>query len=77
MQHRDISSIEFHKVLQEVEKCHKPKADISKEPKAKVKVITKKSDKNYLNKEEKKTRKTFYEKSQILQLPRVSMPFKI
>ena len=51
MQDGDISSIELHKVLQEVEKYRKLKAE-----------------KNCLNREEKKAKKIFYEKSQILQV---------
>ena len=41
MQDGDISPTEFHKVLQEVEKYRKLKADIRNEAKAKVKEITK------------------------------------
>ena len=41
MQDGDISSIEFHKVLQEVEKYRKHKTDIRSQAKAKVKQITK------------------------------------
>ena len=41
MEDGDISSIEFHKVLQEVEKYRKPKADIRNQAKAKMKQITK------------------------------------
>ena len=41
MQDRDISPTEFHKVLQEVEKYRKLKADIKNQAKAKVKEITK------------------------------------
>ena len=40
MQDGDISSIEFHEVLQEVEKYRKLKADIRDQAKAKVKQIT-------------------------------------
>ena len=43
----------------------------------KLKRLRKNSEKNYLNKEEKKAKKIFYEKSQILQVPRVPMAFKI
>ena len=39
MQDGDISSIEFHKVLQEAEKYRKRKADIRNQAKAKVKQI--------------------------------------
>ena len=79
MQDRDISPTEFHKVQQEVEKYCKLKADIRNQARAKAKQITKKKTarKKYLNKEEKKVRKIFYEKSQALQVPKVSMPFKI
>ena len=41
MQGRDISSNEFHKVLQEVEKYRKHKSNIRNQAKAKVKQITK------------------------------------
>ena len=41
MQDEDISSIEFHKVLQEVEEFRKLKADIKNQAEAKVKQITK------------------------------------
>ena len=41
MQDEDISPTEFHKVLHEVEKYHRIKADIRNQAKAKVKEITK------------------------------------
>ena len=41
MQDQDISPTEFHKVLQELEKYRKLKADTSNQAKAKVKEITK------------------------------------
>ena len=41
MQDEDISPTEFHKVLQEVEKYCKLKADIRNQVKSKVKEITK------------------------------------
>ena len=41
MQDGDISSIEFHKVLQEVEKYCKTKADIRKQAEAKAKQLPK------------------------------------
>ena len=41
MQEGDISPTEFHKVLQEVEKYRKLKADIRNQAKAKVNKITK------------------------------------
>ena len=42
MQDRDISPTKFHKVLQEVQKYRKFKADIRNQAKAKEKGITKK-----------------------------------
>ena len=66
MQDGHISPIEFHKVLQEVEKNRKLKADIRNQVKATVKEARK-----------KKARKIFYKKLQILQVPRVPMPFKV
>ena len=59
-QDRDISSIEFHKVLQEVGKHRKLKADIKNQAKAKAKQITKEQRKELLDKEEKKARKIFF-----------------
>ena len=59
MQDGYISSIEFHKVLQEMEKYRKLKADIRNQTKAKLNKPQRKSDKNYLNKEKKKVRKIF------------------
>ena len=41
MQDEDISSIEFYKVLQEVQKYRKLKTDIRKQTKTKVRQITK------------------------------------
>ena len=41
VQDGDISPTEFHKVLQEVEKYGKIKADIRNQPNAKIKQITK------------------------------------
>ena len=77
MQEGDISPTEFHKVLQEVEKYRNLKADIRNQTKAKVEEITKELREKILNKEEKKAKKIFYEKSQILQVPMVPIPFKI
>ena len=62
MQDEDISFIEFHKVLQEVEKHRKLKADIRNQAKTQVNQITKEQ---------------WEEKSQILQVSRVSVPFEI
>ena len=66
MKDRDISPTEFHKALQEVERYRKLKNRARKN-----------SEKNYLNKEEGKTKKSFYKELQTLQVPRVSVPFKI
>ena len=77
MQDRDISPTEFHKVLQEVEKYRKLKADIRNQAKVKVKQITNKQREKLLEKEGKKAKKIFYKKSKTLQLPRVSVPFRI
>ena len=71
MQDGNISPTGFHKVLLEVEKYRKLKADIRNEAKAKVKQITKEQREEYLNKLEKKAKKIFYEKSQTLQVSRV------
>ena len=65
MQDKDISSIEFHKLLPEVE-YPKLKADIRNQDKERYNRSRKNNEKNYLNKEEKKTGKILYEKSKIL-----------
>ena len=77
MQDKDISSIEFHKALQEVEKYRKLKADIRNQAKAKVRYITKEQREELLEQGKEKARKIFYKKSQMLQVSRVSVPFKI
>ena len=77
MQGGDITPAEFHKVLQETGKNRKLKADIRNQTRVKVKRSRKNSEKKYLNKEEKKAKKFFHGKSQILQVLRVSIPFKI
>ena len=77
----NISATEFRKVLQEVEKYRKFKADIGNQTKAMVKQIEKEQREEIFEqrrkKEEKKTRKIFHGKSQTLQVPRVPMPCKI
>ena len=50
---RDISFIEFHNVLQEVEKFRKLKTDIRNQPKTKIKQITKEELLEQGRKEEK------------------------
>ena len=59
MQDRDFSSIEFHKVLQEVEKYHKLKADIRNQAKAKVKQIMKEKREELLEQERKEGKADF------------------
>ena len=51
MQDRDISSIEFHKVLQETEKSHRLRADIRKQANTKIKQITKEQREELLEQE--------------------------
>ena len=62
MQDGDISSIEFHKVLQEVEKYRKRKADIRNQAKAKVKQITKEQREKLLKQERKEGKDDFLRK---------------
>ena len=76
MQDGDISPTEFHKVLQEVKKDRRLKADIRTQAKAKVKQITKEQREELLEQGRKENEEDFYKKSQTLQVPRVSVPFK-
>ena len=62
MQDRDISSIEFYKVLKEVEKYRKLKADIRNQPKAKVKQITKEQREELLEQGRKEGKEDFLRK---------------
>ena len=62
IQDGDISSIEFHKVLQEVEKYHKLKPDIRNQAKAKVKHITKEQREELLEQERKEGKEDFLRK---------------
>ena len=59
MQDRDISPTEFHKVLQEVEKYRKLKADIRNQAKAKEKGITKKQREKLLEQGRKEGKEDF------------------
>ena len=59
MQDGDISPTEFHKVLQDVEKYRKIKADIRNHTKAKVKQITKKQRKELLEQGRKEGKEDF------------------
>ena len=54
MQDGDISSFEFHKILQEVENYYKLKTDIRNQAKNNVKHIKNNSEKNFLNKDKRK-----------------------
>ena len=62
MQSGDISPTEFHKVLQEVEKYHKLKANISNQAKAKVKEITKEQREEILEQGTKEGKEDFLRK---------------
>ena len=62
MQDGDISSIEFHKVLQEVEKHRKLKADIRNQVKAKVRQITKEQREELHEKGRKEGKEDFLRK---------------
>ena len=62
MQDRDISSIEFHKVLQEVEKYRNLKADISNLARTKVKQITKEQREELLEQGKKEGKEDFLRK---------------
>ena len=62
MQDGDISSIEFHKVLQEVEKYSKLKADIRNRTKTKVRQITKEQQKELLQQGRKEGKKDILQK---------------
>ena len=62
MQDGDISSIEFHKVLQEVEKFRKLKADIRHQAKTKVKQIPKQQREELLEQGRKEGKEDFLRK---------------
>ena len=62
MQDRDISPTEFHKVLEEVEKYRKLKADIRNEAKAKVKKIIKEQREELLEQGRKEGKEHFLRK---------------
>ena len=53
MQDRDISPIEFHKVLHKIENCPKHRADIRNQNRSKVKQITKEQREQSLEQERK------------------------
>ena len=62
MQDGDISPTEFHKVLQEVEKYRKLKADIRNQAKAKIKQITKEQREELLEQGRKEDKEDFLRK---------------
>ena len=62
MQDGDISPTEFHKVLQEVEKYRKLKADIRNQAKAKVKDITKEQQQELLEQRRNEGKEDFLRK---------------
>ena len=62
MQDGDISSTEFHKVLQEVEKYRKLKPDIRNQAKAKIKQITEEQREELLEQGRKKGKEDFLQK---------------
>ena len=62
MQDGDISPTEFHKVLQEVEKHRKLKADIRNQTKAKMKENTNKQREEILEQGRKESKEGFLQK---------------
>ena len=62
MQDGDISPTEFHKVLQEVEKYRRLKADIRNQAKAKLKQITKEQQEEILEQGRKEGKEDFLRK---------------
>ena len=62
MQDGDISPVEFHKVLQEVEKYRKLKADIRNQAKTKIKEITKEQREELLEQGRKEDKEDFLRK---------------
>ena len=77
MQDGAISPTELHKVLQEVEKYRKLKADISNQTKARVKEITKQQREEILEQERKEGKDGFLRKIANTLVPSMSMPSKI
>ena len=62
MQDGDISHSEFHKILQEVEKYRKLKADIRTQAKAKIKQTTKEQREEILEQGRKEGKEDFLRK---------------
>ena len=63
MEDGDISSPEFHKVLQEAEKYCKLKADIGNQAKAKARQITKEQQEEMLQERRKEGEEDFLQKN--------------
>ena len=72
-----IPPTEFHRILQEKEKCRKLKADINNQGMAKIKKIKKEQREKILGQKRKEGEEKFLRKLQILQVSRASMPFKL
>ena len=62
MQDEDISSIEFHRVLQEVKNYHKLKADIRNQAKTKLRQIEKEQQEELLEQRRKEGKEDFLRK---------------
>ena len=77
MQDRGISPNEFQKVLQEVEKYCKLKADIRNQARTKVKQITKEQREGILEQGRKEGKEVFLQKIANTSGTRVPMPFQI
>ena len=77
MQGGCISSIEFHKVLQEVEKYRKLTANSTNQAKTKVRQIEKEQGEELAEQRCKEAKRVLKEKLQIIQVSRVSIPFKV
>ena len=77
MQGGGISSIEFHKVLQEVEKYRQLKANSINQAKTKVRQIEKEQGEELAEQRRKEAKRVLKEKFQIIQVSRVSIPFKV
>ena len=77
MQNTNISGSEFYKVLQEVKKYCKLKANIRNQSKTKIKQITKEQREELLKQGRERSKNLFYQKLQLLYVFRVSMPHKV
>ena len=66
MQNTNISGSEFYKVLQEVKKYCKLKANIRNQSKTKIKQITKEQREELLKQGRERSKNLFYQKLQLL-----------